>query len=206
MRALVILLVFLIPAIIIGCGSSVDQDTVVNIRDNAFDPTTLTVSPGTTVRFTNSDNTTHTIVSGSLTATSSPQTISVSLLDTQFSRSTLTVHLNDTVRFVNASNSNRQIEVKDNSNLDVVYLTPVLAPQESNDFRTTATGIFQVRDASNAAVQMTLTVEGVPNPDGRFSSSVLAPGEHFEFQFNTAGEFPFFCGQHNIEQGTIVVE
>lgn len=205
MRARLILLIIIIPAIIIGCGSSVSQDRVTNIRDFEFEPDTLTVPVGTTVRFTNSDRVTHTVVSGTLVATDDPEITNISILDNQFSRESLTVMLGDILRFNNTSNRTRQVEIKDRE-LDVVYLSPLLEPNQSVDFRTTRAGNFQVRDANNPAVLMLLTVQGVPDPDGLFASPVLAPGENFEFEFNTPGEFPFFCGQHNIANGTIIVE
>jgi plastocyanin len=44
------------------------------------------------------------------------------------------------------------------------------------------------------------TIEG-----GSFQSENLAPGDRFTFTFDTAGEFPYFCGIHPSMQGTIVV-
>jgi len=205
LRILSILLTFALLAIILGCGSSVDQDRVINIRDFEFEPDTLTVSAGTTVRFTNADSVSHTVISGELDPTDDPRIFDISILDNQFSRDELVVMLGDIIRFRNTSNRQRQVEVKDRD-LDVVYLSPILLPNQFVDFTTTQAGQFQVRDATNPAVLMILTVQGVPDPDGLFASPVLSPGEFFEFTFNDPGTFTFFCGQHNVANGAVIVE
>lgn len=205
LRILSILLTFALLAIILGCGGSVDQDRVINIRDFEFEPNTLTVPVGATVRFTNADSVSHTVVSGELDPTDDPRISDVSILNNQFSRDELAIMLGDILRFRNTSNRQRQVEIKDRD-LDVVYLSPILQPNQFVDFTTTQAGQFQVRDATNPAVLMILTVQGVPDPDGLFSSPVLSPGEFFEFTFDTPGSFPFFCGQHNAANGTVIVE
>ena len=44
------------------------------------------------------------------------------------------------------------------------------------------------------------------NADGVFDSGTLAQGETFEFTFEEAGEFDFFCSVHPNMTGTITVE
>lgn len=42
--------------------------------------------------------------------------------------------------------------------------------------------------------------------DGEFDSGTLAEGETFEFTFDEAGEFDYFCSVHPEMAGTITVE
>ena len=44
---------------------------------------------------------------------------------------------------------------------------------------------------------MSGTVNGkAGKPDGKFKSTMLLSGKTFEFTFNEAGEFPYFCQPH----------
>jgi len=42
--------------------------------------------------------------------------------------------------------------------------------------------------------------------DGEFNSGSLAEGESFDFTFDEAGEFDYFCSIHSEMQGSITVE
>jgi plastocyanin len=42
-------------------------------------------------------------------------------------------------------------------------------------------------------------------PDGKFDSSVMAPGATFEHTFTEAGEYPYFCQLHPNMVGTVSV-
>jgi plastocyanin len=42
-------------------------------------------------------------------------------------------------------------------------------------------------------------------PDGRFDSSIMAPGATFEHTFTEAGEYPYFCLLHPNQVGTVTV-
>jgi plastocyanin len=42
-------------------------------------------------------------------------------------------------------------------------------------------------------------------PDGRFDSSIMAPGATFEHTFTEAGEYPYFCLLHPNMVGTVSV-
>jgi plastocyanin len=42
-------------------------------------------------------------------------------------------------------------------------------------------------------------------PDGRFDSSIMAPGATFDFTFTEAGEYPYFCLLHPNQVGTVTV-
>ncbi|MBD3233616.1 MAG: T9SS type A sorting domain-containing protein [candidate division Zixibacteria bacterium] len=41
--------------------------------------------------------------------------------------------------------------------------------------------------------------------DGVWDSGVIPPGERFEFQFNTAGEYPYHCSIHPMMTGNVTV-
>ena len=51
------------------------------------------------------------------------------------------------------------------------------------------------------------TTDGrTPDPDGRFDSGDMAPGDTFAFTFDEAGEYPYFCTPHPWMQGLVIVE
>ena len=51
------------------------------------------------------------------------------------------------------------------------------------------------------------TVDGfTPSPDGSFESGLLYPGESFDYNANTVGEFPYYCILHVWMQGVLVVQ
>jgi plastocyanin len=206
---LICFLVFAIAASFTGCGggSGSPADATFTIRGFAFEPSTVTIRVGETVTWVNADNQTHTVVSGTLEATRFPELFSVNMLDNQFVPEELIIDLGDTVRFFNQSNFTRQIEIKDPVSLNVVFLSPVLPPGGQVDVRLGGAGVFSVRVSDNPNVRMVLTVAGIPGPDGSFpSSGTLTPGEKFSVTFNTPGNFPFYCGTHNIANGVVNVQ
>ena len=51
------------------------------------------------------------------------------------------------------------------------------------------------------------TVDGfIPSPDGSFESGVLYPGESFDYNADTVGEFPYYCIVHVWMQGVLIVQ
>ena len=52
------------------------------------------------------------------------------------------------------------------------------------------------------------TVDGfAPSPDGIFDSGMLMkPGDSFDYNADTVGEFPYFCTLHVWMQGVLIVE
>jgi len=72
---------------------------------------------------------------------------------------------------------------------------------------------FAFSGPSTAAVGDTVTVTNEDSightwtaVDGEFNSGSLAEGETFDFTFDEAGEFDFFCSVHPDMQGSITVE
>lgn len=72
---------------------------------------------------------------------------------------------------------------------------------------------FDFSGAETAAVGDTVTVtneDGVGHTwtavEGGFDSGTIAEGETFEFTFDEAGEFDYFCSIHPQMEGTITVE
>ncbi|MFP3881841.1 MAG: cupredoxin domain-containing protein [Actinomycetota bacterium] len=72
---------------------------------------------------------------------------------------------------------------------------------------------FNFSGAETAAVGDTVTItneDAVGHTwtavDGEFDSGTLAEGETFEFTFEGAGEFEYFCSIHPEMEGTITVE
>jgi plastocyanin len=58
---------------------------------------------------------------------------------------------------------------------------------------------------NNDAQPHTATSGENVTPDGRFDSSILAPGATFEHTFTEAGEYPYFCLLHPNMVGTLSV-
>lgn len=67
---LVALLMTIVTPGLLGCGSK--SGSSVNIHDLQFDPQVLTVTKGTTVTWTNNDQTAHTVTSDSADSTTAP--------------------------------------------------------------------------------------------------------------------------------------
>ncbi len=72
---------------------------------------------------------------------------------------------------------------------------------------------FDFSGAETAAVGDTVTItneDGVAHTwtavEGGFDSGTMAEGETFEFTFEEAGEFDYFCSIHPRMEGTITVE
>lgn len=72
---------------------------------------------------------------------------------------------------------------------------------------------FSFSAPSTAAVGDTVTVTNEDSightwtaVDGEFNSGSLAEGESFDFTFDQAGEFDYFCSVHPEMQGSITVE
>lgn len=72
---------------------------------------------------------------------------------------------------------------------------------------------FAFSGAATASVGDTVTVTNEDSVghtwtavDGEFNSGTLAQGESFDYTFEEAGEFDFFCSIHPTMEGTIIVE
>ncbi len=49
--------------------------------------------------------------------------------------------------------------------------------------------------------------EFTPSPDGIFDSGMLMkPGDSFDYNADTVGEFPYYCTLHTWMQGTLIVQ
>ncbi len=209
-------LVIVVP--ILGCGGgngNDDGNNDITIRNFGFNPRTKTVNSGDTVRWVNADTVTHSVVSGTLGPVSNPIVEPINVIDNHFEstttniiNNTLTVKLGDVIRFTNLDTLTRQIEVKDQQTLEPVFISQQIVRNQTADWKTATAGagFYTVRDSLNPAIPLTVIVIGVPHPDGKFSSGILAPGDKFEVQFDTPGTFPYFCGVHNEEAGQVVVE
>jgi plastocyanin len=201
------LLLLLLPVIIIaaGCGGHSSDTNQITIRNLTFDPNQETVSLGTTIRWFNADDGSHSVVSGVLGPTSRPATFIEGVLDTGFTVPDLVVEIGDTIQFENLSLSQKQIEIKD-QNLDDIFVSPILIQNETATFKPTAAGFFTMRDSLQTSITGTLTVSGVPQPDGTFDSGFLGPGQSFEFKPTVPGDYRYFCGAHNVETGVVTVQ
>lgn len=201
---LMLLLALAAAALLFGCGSSIPRERVITIRDFDFEPDVRTVTTGDEVTWANADSVTHRVVSGELLATAFPTVFDVDVLQTEFAPDQLTVALGDSVRIQNSTQLPVQIEVKERD-LDAVFLSAVLQPNETTVFTSDKAGRFRVRDAIGPTREMQLTILGTPDPDGLFASDVLDQGENFKFTFTAPGTFTYFCSIHSFENGTVVV-
>jgi plastocyanin len=85
-------------------------------------------------------------------------------------------------------------------------------PAAAADGAAIAIASFAFSGATEVAVGTTVTVTNDDSTthtwsseDGTFDSGSIAPGESFEFTFDTAGTFAYHCNFHASMQGTITV-
>lgn len=201
-RILLVILTLSLAIALIGCGGSSSNTSLITIRSFEFDPNTLSKPLGTTISWVNGDNASHSVVSGTLGPGAFSRTFDEGVNDAGFSTPALTVTLGDKVSFQNLSITVRQIEVKD-QNLNDVFLSPVLVQNETAVWQTVNAGVFTVRDGLHTSIQAVITVVGIPHPDGLFNSGILNPGQRFQFKPTSVGTVNFFCGVHNIEEGSV---
>ncbi|HOM71941.1 MAG TPA: hypothetical protein PLP86_06820 [Armatimonadota bacterium] len=205
-RTMFWLVASVVVILMLGCGYSIDRDTLITIEDFDVQPNELVVPVGTTVVWSNTDNISHRIVSGELDPVTFPEILEVQILNNRFSPDDITIALGDSILFRNTTPLIRQIEVKENATLQVVFVSPRLNQNETALFTPDSAGRFLAIDSTNTAIQTIIDVVGVADPDGLFDSGVLLPGENFEFTFNTPGTFPYFCSNHQIANGVVIVE
>lgn len=204
-RPSLIVVAILSVVLVMGCGSSDPDNDIITIRNFEFEPDELTVTVGTTVTWLNGESATHSVVSGTLDPTIITRSFNIDIEQTDFSTDLLTIDLGDTVIFRNVTDTPRQVEIRDLQDR-LAFLSLELQRDQTAQFIPNSAGRYIVRDDITPTLQMTIDVVGVADPDGLFNSGVLSPGEKFEFTFTTPGQFRFFCGVHNIEQGVITVE
>ncbi|MDO8589068.1 MAG: plastocyanin/azurin family copper-binding protein [Armatimonadota bacterium] len=186
-----------------GCGSASNRlRSTVFIRTLRFDPSTLTVDAGTTVRWRNSDTAAHTVTSGNLDPAPDPTFKDVAILDSQFSPKELRLRVGDTVRWTNRDLATHQIVFA--SGQPIEFTSPPLQENEDTTLQILHAGVFEYQDPFTPGLTGRIIAEGVPDPDGQFDSGGISPGQEFEFTFNIPGTFTYFCKFHNVEEARIV--
>lgn len=195
-RTALAVVLILCLAYAVGCGGSSSNGgslTLVDIKPGQFVPKSITVSPGTNVRWINMDTIDHQVVSGTLARTSNPITVGpIEILPSNvFSPNTFEANFGDTVQFSNERSLPFDLEIVDDAGTPVVERT--LGAQELveiSDFH--YAGRYTYRAKGSPSFKGTLILFGVPTPDGAFQSQPLTSGEAFTHQFNTTGTFDYF--------------
>lgn len=189
---------------LVGCGGNASNTDQITIRSNGFFPNQKSVPVNTKINFFNSDNGSHSVISGTLASANFPQTFQSQLLDNGFDILDIVVTQGDSIVFTNTTTLQAQFEVKDQNNADV-FSSAVLPQNGSATWVTTSAGFFTVRNSLNPINIANITVVGIPVPDGLFNSGNLASGQIFSFTPTTAGTINYFDGVSRAAQGTITV-
>lgn len=199
--------------VMVGCGGSDPNTTVIALEDNGFQPNSKTINANSSITWSNADNSTHSVVSGVLEPTAFPVTINIQILNNSYALNngaiitTLKINFGDTLVFKNVTTQPRQVEIKD-QNLNAVFISPTLALNDTASFDThsASAGFFTIRDSLGFIPTTPLSMTGVPVPDGLFNSGILTPAQQFQFTFPNPGTFTYFDGVSNIATGTIIVQ
>ena len=70
----------------------------------------------------------------------------------------------------------------------------------------TITGGTTVTWVNQDAAAHTVTAGPRDNPDSLFDSGPIQPGQSFKFTFYMQDEYPYYCADHQGEEGKIVVQ
>lgn len=184
-------------AAICGCGGGGEEEQEssiqVNIQSTRFVPREVFIQPGGFVVFKNQDTVPHQVVSGTLTATPNPQTISpISIQQSnQFFPNTVEATLGDTLQFRNDTISEFNLQIVDDAGN--VIASALIPPGNIFQFSSFPhAGVYTYRSNSGQAFSGTATIFGIPNPDNRFATPLLQPGQTARVQFPSTGTFNYF--------------
>ena len=180
----------------------------VHMAGETFSPGVLTIEVGQTVTFINDDDDEHTATGSSF------DTGELNPGDT----ATVTFNTAGSFRFVCRFHSDMQAEivVQDPAG-GTPSATPVASPGAGTPAATGARVEVSIADfqfdaasvtvAPGTTVVWTNTGAAPHTATGDFGDSgILDPGQTFEFTFNDAGTFAYFCAIHPDMQGEIIVD
>ena len=98
--------------------------------------------------------------------------------------------------------TNLQEQQKENT-VDIVGLeSPFYAP---NTIRVSTGQTITFDNVDGNQHTVTSVKSGTTQPDGKFDSDLLQPGEKFELTLNEKGTYPYYCALHTNMQGMIIV-
>lgn len=197
MRNTIALLLIVVLVQFTGCGGSGNgsQSATVRILSTQFSPKVLTIRAGDRVTWVNTDTSSHKIVSGTLLPTTNPQTrtpiISINQNNT-FSPATFQANLGDTIQWQNNRVSDFTMDILDETGSLVASLQFVRSGQVVQFSGFPTAGFYTFQQRNNPLFAGTVTVFGIPNPNGAFQSRTLNPGDSFTTEFNSPGTFNYF--------------
>lgn len=206
-----------LAVVVAGCGGSGSNGSgsgVVRIESTQFSPKTANVTTGDRVTWTNADNVPQQIVSGTLLPTASPQVLTPVISINQnnsYSPPVFEADLGDTVQFQNNRIGAFTLDILNDADTVIASLNFVQSGQIIQFSGFPSAGFYTFQQRNNPLFSGSVTVFGRPNPDNRFQSQILNPGDTFVTQFNSPGTFPYF-GQNpqdpnrSFMTGTVVVQ
>lgn len=187
-------LAVLLSAFVFSCSKSTDDSTPgkneVFMRSTAFTPSSLTVVKGTTVKWTNKDNLTHTVTSDNGLFDSGNKN-----LGETFS------HLFDSI-----GTFNYHCTTHSGMTGTVIVTSPPLTADVtiSSSYFSPAT----INVAKGATVTWTNNDDlshTVTSNSSIFNSGTLIKNQTFSYTFNNIGSFPYHCSIHTGMTGTVIV-
>ena len=197
-RAALLIAFFYLTTSLCGCGSSSgeNQTFTVRIQADGFVPRSLNIKPGDTVVWVNGDTEPHRVVSGVLDQTVSPIILEPIAIkpDNTFVPDSVEANFGDAVRWRNDQVAHFVLDIVDNVGNVVASLDlepGQIVPSPPTQLFPSA-GRYTYQQRNLPQFFGTLTLFGVPDPDGNFDSGVLPTGGDFRRTFNSVGAFPFF--------------
>ncbi|MHB9038019.1 MAG: cupredoxin domain-containing protein [Armatimonadota bacterium] len=199
-RFIAVIAVLVILLSVCGCGGGGQTDsnrnTSVSVLSTSVVPADIAISQGDRIAWTNDASSMRKVVSGTLEPVEVPvvrDAISC-LADGAFSPVTLDADLGDTIQWHNmraktgvaGAVTDITVEILDASNKVVKSL--VIKGTETGSFSSfPRAGKYTYRIAGTTTPTGTLTLSGVPTPDGEFESMFLAEGQRYSTYLNQPG-------------------
>jgi plastocyanin len=192
-------LLFLIAAIALcvnGCGGggSVQSDAfVVQVQSQRVSPKTLNINSGDKVQWVNVDTISHVIESGVLEQVSNPKVLSEISIQPNgtFQPSAVDADFGDTVRWRNDTGFPFVLDIVNDANSVIASFDLDNGEVVSyNNFP--LAGKYTAQKRGNVFFSGTVTLFGVPHPDGVFQSPVLPNGGTFTREFNVLGTLYYY--------------
>lgn len=195
-----------------GGGGGSKSAYVVQIQSTLVYPKTTSIKSGDSVQWVNKDTASHQVASGTLARVSNPvilPEIEIRSGNT-FVPSSLSADFGDTVRWHNLTGSEFVMNIVNDAGTVIDTLTFANGEVKSyTDFPTA--GKYTAQKKGNVFFSGTVTLYGIPTPNGIFQSDILPNGGTFTRKFSGYGTLPFYVLDPNdpsraFIMGNIVVQ
>ncbi len=176
-----------------GGGGGSKSAYVVQIQSTRVYPKTTSIKSGDGVEWVNKDSAAHQVVSGTLAKVSNPVTLPEIEIrsGSTFAPSSLDANFGDTVQWHNLTGSEFVMDIVNDAGTVIDTLTFANGEVKSyKDFPTA--GRYTAQKSGNAFFSGTVTLYGIPTPNGIFQSDILPNGGTFTRKFSGYGTLPYY--------------